>query len=291
MLNLFFNFLHSFEPQPIFLRLGLFNFYWYSFLIVIGLVLGFFLTSSFAKKIKIKKELIEDLFCWLIIGGFVGARLYHVFSEWTYYLKNPLDVLKVWQGGLGIFGGVIAGLAILFWFSKKHKLRFFLLADILAPSLILGQAIGRWGNYFNREVFGLPTNQPWGIPISLANRPIGFFTDEYFHPTFLYESLWNLLVFLILFFLLKFIFFSKKAYQKNKIKTGIVFSSYLILYSFGRFFLEFLRIDSQPLVLNLRLGQFFALLMFITGVLFLFFILLLKRSPKHFLPQPEQESF
>ncbi len=287
MLNLFFNFLHSFKPQPIFLRLGLFNFYWYSFLIIIGLVLGFFLILSFAKKLKIKKELIEDLFCYLIVGGFIGARLYHVFSEWPYYLKNPLNIFKVWQGGLGIFGGVIVGLAILFWFGKKHKLNFLLLADIIAPSLILGQAIGRWGNYFNQEVFGSPTNLPWGIPIALANRPAGFFANEYFHPTFLYESLWNLLVFLILLFLLKLIFFSKKSRQENKIKTGIIFSSYLILYSFGRFFLEFLRIDFQPIILGLRLGQFFALLMFIIGALLLFFILLPKQLPKRFLPRPE----
>jgi len=264
MFNLFFDFLHNFEPQSIILRLGLFDIYWYSCLIVFSLLLGLIIVFKLSSRFKIKKELLENLFFYLIIGGFLGARFYHVLSEWPYYLKYPWQVFAVWNGGLGIYGAVIAGILVLFWFCKKNKLNFLSLADLLAPSLILGQAIGRWGNYFNQEVFGKPTNLPWGIPIKTMARPFEFLSSQYFHPTFLYESIWNFLIFLILIFVLIKIF----------PKPGRIFSFYLILYSFGRFFLEFLRIDSQPVLFDLRLAQIISLLIFIFG-----FYLLIKKSP------------
>jgi len=259
MFYLFFDFLHNFEPQSIILRLGFLNIYWYSCLIVFGLLLGLILVFKLSSRFKIEKQLLENLFFYLIIGGFLGARLYHVLSEWPYYLKHPWQVFAVWQGGLGIYGAVIVGGLILFWFCKKYKLNFLSLADLLVPSLILGQAIGRWGNYFNQEVFGKPTNLPWGIPIKTMARPSEFISSQYFHPTFLYESIWNFLIFLILIFVLVKIF----------PKPGRIFSLYLILYSFGRFFLEFLRIDSQPVFFNLRLAQIVSLLVFLLGFYFL----------------------
>jgi phosphatidylglycerol:prolipoprotein diacylglycerol transferase len=265
MFNLVFDFLHSFKPQPIFLRLGFFAFHWYSFLIVLALILGYLLVVKLARAKNIKKELLEDLFLNLIIFGFIGARLYYVFSELPYYLKNPLEIFAVWRGGLGIFGAVIGGLIVLFFFARKNKLNFWVLTDLLAPALILGQAIGRWGNYFNQEVFGRPTNLPWGIPIDSQLRPREFLTAEYFHPTFLYESLWNFLIFLGLIFLGKYLI---------KLKPGRIFAFYLIFYSLGRFFIEFIRIDFQPLLFGLRLGQVFAGLAFLIGI-----IILLRRSP------------
>ncbi|MBU4369507.1 prolipoprotein diacylglyceryl transferase [Patescibacteria group bacterium] len=308
MFNLFFDFLHNFKPQPIILRLGVFNIYWYSCLIVFGLLLGlilvFKLNSRFSAKGavsafgarsasggNIKKQLLENLFFYLIISGFLGARLYHVLSEFPYYLKYPWQVFAVWQGGLGIYGAVIVGTLVLFWFCKKYKLRFLSLADLLVPSLILGQAIGRWGNYFNQEVFGKPTNLPWGIPIKIIARPSEFLSAQYFHPTFLYESIWNFLIFIMLIW--AYLYFSKFRSDTNiRIHTndandsnnnscgrirvsrakgrglrysGAVFALYLILYSFGRFFLEFLRIDSQPMLLGLRLAQVVAIVLFVVG--------------------------
>ena len=273
MFNLFFDFLHNFDPQPIILRLGVFNVYWYSCLIVIGLLLGLIIVFKLAPRFsakggsaqggKIEKQLLENLFFYLIIGGFLGARLYHVLSEFPYYSKYPWQVFAVWQGGLGIYGAVVVGSLVLLWFCRKYKLKFLSLADLLAPSLILGQAIGRWGNYFNQEVFGRPTGLPWGIPIKTIARPSEFLSSQYFHPTFLYESIWNFLIFLILIFVL----------IKISPKPGRIFSLYLILYSFGRFFLEFLRIDSQPVLFNLRLAQIVSLLVFIFG-----FYLLIKKS-------------
>jgi len=259
MFNLFFDFLHNFKPQPIILRLGFFNIYWYSSLIVLGFFLGLILVFKLNSRFKIKKQLLENLFFYLIISGFLGARLYHILSEFPYYIKHPWQVFAVWQGGLGIYGAVIASSLVLFWFCKKYKLNFLSLADLLAPSLILGQAVGRWGNYFNQEVFGKPTNLPWGIPIEIMARPTEFLSSQYFHPTFLYESIWNFLIFLTLIFVLIKIF----------PRPGRIFSLYLIFYSLGRFFLEFLRIDSQPILFNLRLAQIVSLLVFLFGFYFL----------------------
>ena len=257
MHNLLFDFLHNFRPQPIVLRLGFFNIHWYGCLIVLSIILGLILVFKLASKVKIKKQFLENLIFYLVIGGFIGARLYDVLAEFPYYLKNPLDIFKVWQGGLSIYGALIGGLTVLFFFSRKYRINFFTLADLLVPALALGQAIGRWGNYFNQEIFGWPTSLPWGIPIKLAARPAEFFASQYFHPCFLYESIWNFLVFLVLIFLRKF--------NLHKGKSGMVFALYLILYSFGRFFMEFLRIDSQPMWLGLRLGQITAILMFVVG--------------------------
>jgi len=260
----FINFLHNYQPQRICFQLGLFNFYWYGLLIVTAIIIGFYLTLKLAEKKNIKKEASIDLFLYLIIFGFLGARIYHVLSEFSYYLANPLEILKVWQGGLGIFGTILAGLAVLFLYSRKAKISFLVLADLFTPALILGQAIGRWGNWFNQELYGKPTNLPWGIPIGLDNRLTGFENYQYFHPVFLYESIWNFLVFVVLIFLIK-----------KPRKSGLIFALYLILYSFGRFFIEFLKIDPQPIFLGLRLAQIVAILMLLVGL-----VILLKRNSK-----------
>lgn len=254
----FIDFLHNFRPQPIVLRLGFFNVYWYGCLMVLSIVLGLILVLKLAPKVKIKRQILWDLAFYLVIAGFIGARLYDVFAEFPYYLKNPLDVFKVWQGGLSIYGAIIGGLMVLFFFSRKHKIDFFTLADLLVPALALGQAIGRWGNYFNQEIFGRPTDLAWGIPIELASRPAEFFSFQYFHPCFLYESIWNFLVFLVLIFFWRF--------NLRRGKPGMALALYLILYSSGRFFMEFLRIDPQPMWIGLRLNQITAILVFLVGL-------------------------
>ena len=273
MFNLFFDFLHNFEPQPIILRLGFLNIYWYSCLIAFALLLGLMVLFKLAPRFsakggsasggKIKKQVLENLVFYLIIFGFLGARAYHVLADFPYYLKNPLDIFKVWQGGLGIYGVVVVGAIVLYLFSQKHKLKFLCLADLIAPSLIMGQAIGRWGNYFNQEIFGRPTNLPWGIPIQIANRPIEFLSAQYFHPCFLYESVWNFLIFLFLIFLIRSVAVRSVAIRLQQ--TGTIFAFYLILYSLGRFFIEFLRIDPQPVLLGLRLAQVVAIVLFVVG--------------------------
>jgi len=209
---------------------------------------------------------VWDLSFYIIIFGIIGDRLAHVFLyDWEYYSQNLLDILKIWQGGLAIHGAIFTGILVLFIYARKKFLSFWLLADIFAPALVLGQTIGRWGNYFNQEIYGLPTDLPWGIPINLVNRVKGYESFTHFHPTFLYLSIWCLLIFMVLFF-----------WHKKRIKvfknTGIIkgvgniFLSYLFLYSIGRFLVEFIRLDLQPEPLGLRMGQWLSLVTVTLGI-------------------------
>lgn len=263
MFNTIFNFLHTYRPQPVILKVGLFNLYWYGLLIVIAIFIGFWLTVRLAKKYQIKEEEIWNLSFYLVIFGLIGARIYHILSEIGYYWQEPLEVFYFWQGGLGIYGAIAAGVLVLYFFARKHQLSFWRLADILSPAMILGMAIGRWGNWFNQENIGQPTNLPWGIPIDWQNRPLEYLSNQYFHPAFLYQSIWNLFVFFILLFLIIYIF-------QYKEKPGLIFAWFMILYSIGRFIIEFIRINPQPMIFNLRLAQIVAILMFISGGLILF---------------------
>jgi len=242
------NFLHTLEPSPVIFKIGFFEIYWYGLLIVIAILLGTWLTVFLAGKYKIKKEDVINLVLRLLSFGFLGARIFYVLLFPSYFFFHPLEILKIWQGGLGIFGAVFVGLLVIFFYARKHSLSYLLLLDLFAPALILGQAIGRWGNYFNQELYGLSTNLPWGIPIG----------NLYYHPCFLYESLWNFGVFLILLLLYK------------KPLPGMVFSFYLILYPLGRFFIEFLRLDFQPIILGLRLAQFISLILIGVGLALFF---------------------
>jgi len=256
------NFLHTFEPQPILLQIGSFKIHWYGFLIAIGAVLGFVVVLYLAKQYKIKKDHIYNLAFYLIIFGLIGDRLYYVFYAWEYYSQNLLDIFKIWQGGLAIHGAMIAGLIVLYLYTKKHKLKLWLISDLIVIALPLAMAFGRWGNYFNMELFGKPTDLAWGIPITSINRPLEFMTNSHFQPTFLYESLGNLLIFAILFgwHLLRL----KK--NKNPEKgqgIGNITLAYFILYSILRFSNEFLRIDFSPMIFDLRWAQFVSLLIIV----------------------------
>lgn len=202
---------------------------WYGILISIGMILGTILAIRESKKLGWDENLIIDFIIIMIPTAIVGARLYYVIFNWSYYSGDIMKMINIREGGLAIHGGVIGGVIAGIIYTKVKKIDFFELADIIAPSLILGQAIGRWGNFINQEAHGGPTNLPWGITVDGVKV----------HPTFLYESLWNLLVFA---FLIK--------YRKKKKNNGEVFFLYLILYSVGRFFVEGLRTDS------LMLGQF-----------------------------------
>ncbi len=260
------NFLHTFHPSPTLITIGPIHIYWYGFFIILGALAAIFITLKLADYYKIKKETIIDLAFWLIIGGIIGARLYHILLELQYYLSSPIDAIKIWQGGLAIHGAILAGIIIIWRFSKKHQYNFWLLSSIIAPGLALAQAIGRWGNYFNQELFGKPTNLPWGIPIDLANRPIEYISNEFFHPAFLYESIGNLLIFFILISIHIWII------RKNKKKNYSYFlplTSYFLLYSILRFFIEFIRIDPTYVILGLRFPQIISLLIIFFSIIFL----------------------
>jgi phosphatidylglycerol:prolipoprotein diacylglycerol transferase len=243
-------------------------------LIVIGVILAIAIAIKLAGYYKIKKETIIDLSFYLIIFGIIGARIYHVGLEWQYYLKYPLDIFKIWNGGLAIHGAIIAGLIVVYVFSLKKKINFWLLTSLIVPGLSLALAIGRWGNYFNQEIFGYPTGLPWGIPIDFIKRPLEFISAEYFQPTFLYESLGSFVIFvaLILFhyFTIKKKIFVNKNYQLMTV-------AYLVMYSILRFSLEFVRIDRTPVVSGLRWPQITSLII----VLLCIPLLALPKIKKH----------
>jgi len=189
-------------------------------------------------------EYIWDMVPWLLASGIIGARLWHVLTPSqsmgvgaNYYFSHPIEIFNIRQGGLGIPGAVIGGFIALLVYSKKKGLDFLTWTDIIAPGLALAQAIGRWGNFVNQELYGPPSDLPWAIFIDLAHRLPGYVEFSRFHPMFLYESLWNICNFILI------IFVSRKL--KNKLLPGDLFSIYLIVYPIGRFLLEFIRLDTS----------------------------------------------
>jgi len=236
----------------------------YGILIVSGAVLGAFLAAREAERRGHNPDIVWDMLIYLMVGGILGARIWHVFTpspnvlvrdSVTGQMVNPyfaggtvhiLDILAIWKGGLGIPGAVIAGAIILYFYSKARQLNFAEWADIIAPSLALGQAIGRWGNYFNQELYGAPTNLPWKIFIDQAHRLPAYSRVEYYHPLFLYESLWNLGNLFLL------VWISRR--YAERLKVGDIFLIYLIVYPVGRFLLDFLRLDAS-LVAGININQ------------------------------------
>ena len=245
-------------------NLGPLQINWYGFFVALGMLIALFLILKIGEKRKIKKEFLLDLFFWTIIFGVLGARLYDVILELPFYLKNPGQIIKIWEGGLAIHGGIIAGLLVFIFFAKKTKISFWKLGAISVPGLALAQAIGRFGNYFNQELFGLPTNLPWGIPIAQINRPLEFINETYFQPTFIYESLGSLIIFAILIFIS---YRQLKSEEEKKHRFDILLVTlYMLLYSILRFSLEFIRIDYSPLIFNLRTPQVISLIMAISAI-------------------------
>ena len=242
----------------------------YAIIIIIGAILGAWLASKQAKRAGRNPEIILDILPWLLIGGILGARLWHVFTPSASnqamgittenYLRNPIEILKIWKGGLGIPGGVIGGALALIIYCKSKKLHFLEWADYIAPGLLIGQAIGRWGNFVNQEVYGRPSNLPWAITIDPPYRMPGFEQVAKYHPLFLYESLLNLLAAGIL------VLISRK--WRKKLFTGDLFLVYLVLYPAIRFFLEFLRLDPSP-VAGININQTSMLVVLILSALLL----------------------
>ncbi len=254
------SFLHAFHPNPILISFGPINIYWYGLLVVLGILAAIAVTLKLSSYYNIKKEVIIDLAFYLVLFGIIGARLYDVLLELPYYLNHPLDIFKIWQGGLAIHGAIIAGIITIWLFAKKRELNPWLAASIIVPGLALAQAIGRWGNYFNQELFGKPTGLSWGIPIDLMNRSAEYISYEFFHPTFLYESIGSFIIFAVLIFL-HFLMI-----KKTIIRYELSVMSYTILYSILRFSTEFIRIDKTPVIFNLRFPQIASLVIIFLSV-------------------------
>jgi phosphatidylglycerol:prolipoprotein diacylglycerol transferase len=252
------SFLHNYQPQAIIFSWGPYiNIHWYGLFIVLGIAVALYISLKLSAAYGLSKDNLYDLSFWLIINGLLGARIYDVFLEFSYYLNNPWQVLAIWRGGLAIHGALIAGLLTIIYFSRRFKVSLFKISACLLPGLAFGQAIGRFGNYFNQELFGLPTNLPWGIAIEITKRPETYAAYQYFHPTFLYESLGCLFIGLILLFINRRQLSGVKAEKYLEIKS---FSFYFIAYSLLRFSLEFIRIDYAPEVFGWRWPQITSLL-------------------------------
>ncbi len=260
-------FLHAFHPQAILASYGPVHIYWYGLLMVAAILAALAVTFILAKYYQVPTDAIFDLSFWLIIGGLAGARIYDDLLQLPYYIQHPLQSLEIWRGGLAIHGAIIAGLLIIWGFAERHKLNFWKLSALLTPGLALAQAIGRWGNYFNQEIFGLPTSLPWGIPIDAINRPTQYAANSYFHPTFLYESLGCLTISLILVLFNAYIIRTRRLNDRYYIWAVAL---YMILYSILRFGLEFIRLDEAPNWLGLRWPQVISLAIII---IFLFIFL------------------
>lgn len=254
----------------ILIDLGFIKIYWYSFMICVGAVIGAILAVREGKRQNIPKELIINYFFYLMIFGIIGARIYFVIFKFSNYQDNLLNIFRVWEGGLAIHGGVIAGLLFTWYYTKKHKINFFKMTDIVVVSLILGQAIGRWGNFFNQEAFGPETS-----PEQLKNMHIpGFVIDNmlikedglYHQPTFFYESVWCLAGFLYMLVI--------RTYKKLKVSN--LTSFYMIWYGIGRFYIESLRTDSLE-ILNLKTAQLVSLLSIAFGIVLLIITILSKK--------------
>lgn len=226
------------SPGPELVQLGPFVLRWYGLLIACAVLIGLNLSSWLAQQRKLENGLISDLLPLLVLFSVIGARIYYVSFEWRNYSGNWLRAFAVWEGGIAIHGALLAGTITLILFCRWRRQSFWTVLDVLVPSIALGQAIGRWGNFFNSEAFGVPTDLPWKLFIPFASRPPLYATSDYFHPTFLYESLWNLALFIGLMLL-----FQLGMRRPSDLPAGALSCLYLVGYSLGRVWIEGLRID------------------------------------------------
>ncbi len=248
--------------NPIMIDFGIFQIYWYSFFLLVAFFIGGTLILKQAKKRNIREDFIINLFFYTIPMAFIGARLYYVVFNWNYYSVNLIDIFKIWEGGLAIHGGVLFGFLFVCYYTKKQNISLWKITDILVIGLILGQAIGRWGNFFNREAHGAVTTLSHLQDLHLPNFIInGMYIDStYYIPTFLYESIWNFIGFVILYFF----------YRKNNHKFGKTSGLYLIWYGIGRFIIEGMRTDSLMLG-NIRMAQLVSIVTLIFGIILIIY--------------------
>ena len=244
--------------NSVMLDLGFIKIYWYSFFILMGVIVGYKLAINESQKFKIPKDYMINYFFYVLIFGLLGARAYYVIFNFAEYKNNLLDIFKVWEGGLAIHGGIIAGILVTLVYTKKYKIPFFRIVDIMVISLIIGQCIGRWGNFFNGEAHGPATTLSFLQSLHLPKFIIDgmYINGTYYQPTFLYESIGCLIGFILLILMRK---------RKNLI-LGDLTSIYLIWYGIIRFFIEGLRTDSL-LFFNLKAAQLVSIIMIICGIL------------------------
>jgi len=261
------------SPSSGTLKLGPLSIHAYGLMIAIGVVVGVWLGG---RRLEARHAGTRDdmsaIAVWGVVAGVIGARLYHVATSWDAFSNDLGRIFEIWKGGLGIPGGLLLGIPVGLWAAKRRGIAPAMMATCIAPGIAIAQSIGRWGNWFNQELFGKPTTLPWGLEVS-ADKTIeaGYAPGTLFHPTFLYESLWTLGLCLLLLWL----------DRRYRIRLGNLMAIYVVGYGIGRFFVEGLRIDPASEVGGLRWNQWVALAMVVGGVLFL----VLHRSR----PEPESD--
>lgn len=259
--------------NPIAIRLGGLQIHWYGLIIATGAFLGVLWAMHEAEKQGIDSDKIMDMVLWIAPFALIGARFYYVIFEFPFYLAHPEEIIKIWHGGIAIYGGLLAALAVVIIYSRKQKISAWKMLDIAAPSVMLGQIIGRWGNFMNQEAFGAVTSHSFlsglHLPDFIINQML--ITGQYRQPTFLYESMWNL-VGLILILIIR---------KMNMFKQGDVILSYVAWYSFGRFFIEGMRTDSLYIFNTLRVSQVLSMLLFIGAIGVMIYRHKIKKIPQY----------
>jgi phosphatidylglycerol---prolipoprotein diacylglyceryl transferase len=262
--------------DPIAFTLGPIQVHWYGIIIGSGLALALYLAIREGNRRGLPKETFADLMIWAIPIAIISARIYYVLFEWGYYSKHVGEIPKIWNGGIAIHGALIGSVITVYVFSRARDISFWKITDIAAPSLILGQAIGRWGNFMNQEAHGREVSRTFlenlHLPKFIINQM--YINGTYYHPTFLYESVWDFAGFILLMSL-----------RRVNLRRGELFLSYLIWYSIGRFFVEGMRTDSLMLTANLRMAQMISIVLVVGAMIILLYRRKTGLSEIHYLDQ------
>jgi phosphatidylglycerol:prolipoprotein diacylglycerol transferase len=242
------------------IHIGSIQIYWYGIIIGMGVFIGLWLAMRESKRRGLDKDLFVDLLIYAVPISIISARIYYVIFEWSYYKDHLGDIYKIWNGGIAIHGALIGAVITTIFFARSRNISFWKIADIAAPSLILAQGIGRWGNFINQEAYGDVVSRQFLENLMLPDFIIDqmFINGAYHHPTFLYESLWNFLGFGLLLLL-----------RRVNLRQGEMFLTYVIWYSIGRYFIEGLRTDSLMLFGEFRMAQVLSLSLIIGGIILL----------------------
>lgn len=258
------NFMSFMAIDPVAFKLGSIPVMWYGIIIVTGIILAYFIAQKEAVKRGFHEDFIGDLLIWAVPIAIISARILYVVNKWEYYGANPSEIIAIWNGGIAIQGALIGSFITAYIFCKKRGVSFLKLADIAAPSILVGQIVGRWGNFINQEAHGGPVTREFLENLMLPNFIIEQMYIEdlgtYVHPTFLYESMWNLVGLIILLVVRKFNW-----------RRGEMFFFYLIWYSVGRFYIESLRTDSLYLIGELRSAQLLSILFIVVALAILIY--------------------
>ena len=241
-------------PSPADGNLG--PFHMYGIILAVGVLVGVYVAEQRWRRRGYPKDGIYDIAFWVVIWGVIGARVYHVITDYQRFEDDPWRAFQIWRGGLSVWGAVIGGALAVIVITYRRKLPTLVVMDCMSVGIVLAQAIGRWGNYFNQELFGKPTSLPWGLEIAQRHRPTGYLQYSTFQPTFLYESLACLAIAGILLLV----------EHRAGLKLGQTFALYVVLYTFARFFFENMRIDPAHEIAGMRVNAWVSVFLFVFGV-------------------------